>query len=50
MKEVVDDYHGGFGAIKFHNYFWAHYDSLVSIFNSHFILGCILLHNLKYST
>ncbi len=23
---------------------------LVSVFNSHFILGCILLHNLEYST
>jgi hypothetical protein len=26
MKEVVDDYRRGFGVVKFHNYFWAHYD------------------------
>jgi hypothetical protein len=28
MKEIVDDYYGGFGAVRFHNYFWAHYDKV----------------------
>jgi hypothetical protein len=46
MKEIVDDYYGGFGAIRFHNYFWAHYDR----FGKCVYFGLYILHNLEYST
>jgi hypothetical protein len=43
MKEVVDDYCGGFGAIKFHNYFWAHYDRLGKYVQFTFYFGLYII-------
>jgi len=43
MKEIVDDYYGGFGAVKFHNCFWAHYDRFGKCVQFTFYFGLYII-------